>query len=281
MLSAQGPIISYYDEQSVRITDNWEPAVAGAGHEAIHQFRLSVKRFHALFQLLEFISGHRFEAKVAYKRFRKPFKICGRIRDRQVLRSLITRYEEKMTLEFEELKEILEKRENDHRLELRTSMSHDIKESLELTRSEILQVFEEIDTDLFQRKAAEWVTGMMMAMSGLLDEIEDPRVFHRFRRYQKDTIYMIDFINNFTTLKIGTAIPLDEIKDIAYDIGQWHDLHNLALFIEGERPGHFENTTTENGFLLLSEALKTDMITLFNTLKDRLSVPGMFEVSIS
>ena len=89
-------IFRFFDNQRQEFFGHLEAVGDSLDAEAIHQFRLNLKRLKALCNLTEYASDGRFLTVPNFKAFRKIFRPAGRLRDIHVQLELIDAMEHEL-----------------------------------------------------------------------------------------------------------------------------------------------------------------------------------------
>lgn len=195
--------------------------------EAIHQYRVSLKRIRALFHMLEFITNGAFRADVLFMPLRTVFKPGGKLRDIHVQLELLDEYENETGTDFTKLREFLFFLEIKYQRRFLKRTKRSIEKPMDRLMWKLKKIADKHTEVEFNTRAKDWITSEMAYLKEIHEFIYDPLVFHRFRRHQKETFYMIDFINNYTSGSIALEGSLQELKKIAKKIGEWHDQYNI------------------------------------------------------
>jgi CHAD domain-containing protein len=195
--------------------------------EAIHQYRVALKRIRALFHMLEFITRGKFESDILFHPVRAIFKPGGNLRDIHVQLELLEDYEETLDMSFDKIREFLFFMEIRSQRKFLKRTRKSIEKPMDKLMWNLKGIADNITEDEFNQGTIDWIYSEMNFLKEIHGHIHDPKVFHRFRRHQKETFYMIDFINKYTSGQIAIEGSLKNMKIIAKKIGDWHDQHNI------------------------------------------------------
>lgn len=272
-------VLDYLDNERSGFEKNLLIARESFDPEGIHQFRLSLKRIRSLFHLLEFVLEDKFDADVEFVPFRSPFKAGGVLRDIHVHLEMIGECEQELGTQFDKTRDFLFfQQEPAERRLLRNTDRHlkkDFVHISKLVKKRLNLIFE----SEFNQRSFHWVVSELSYLKDIHGFIMDPTVFHRFRRHSKETFYMIDFINNYTTGNIEIKGSLKELKEIARKIGTWHDHHNLILRIRYIRLlSHDQRLKIYKECQMIEDYYSQNQKSLFNQLAADLDNEELFQL---
>jgi len=269
-------IVTYFAIQKELLDKHIFAAKATMDPEAIHQFRLSIKRIRALFHLLEDVTVGNFNAKQAIRPLRKIFRPAGQLRDIHVQAELIQAYENQFSVRFSAIWEYLILEEQ----RLIPKAHKRILRYKPVISGEILLIvlsaLDSLDSSLLLHNAGKHVIARFQHLKKLRESIADPKVFHEFRAHQKEAFYMLDFINNFTIGSVNLATPIGDVKATARQIGAWHDKHLLIgrihkIYLK------YDSETFRNECIMMTAILTNDINKLFGDLSETLQDDDMYK----
>lgn len=270
-------VIDYLENERVNFGKHLLTARESFDVEGIHQFRLSLKRIRSLFHLLEFVLEDKFDADIEFEPFRPFFKSGGVLRDIHVALEMIGECENDLGTRFDKTREFLffEQESAEKRFLRNTdrSLKNEFDQVAKILRKRLSVTFE----SEFNQRSFQWVVSQLSYLKDIHGFIVDPSIFHRFRRHQKETFYMIDFINNFTSGNIEIKGSLKELKEIARKIGTWHDHYNLILKVRYIRLlSHDKRLKIYNECLAVEDYFSRNQKNLFLQLMSELEDEGVF-----
>ena len=272
-------VLNYFNTERTKFEEYFSRARKSLDIEGIHEYRLCLKRIRALFHLIEYVTNSEFEAEVEFLTLRKVFKAGALLRDTHVHLEIIGDFEKEPGPSFDKVTEYLQMDEISAERRFLRKTRLPLKKEFHRLEKLLKKRLKHISDKQFNGLAYGWVVSELDYLGEIHEFIYDPQVFHRFRRHQKETFYMIDFINGFTTGKVEIKGSLQSLKDIAKKIGVWHDYHLLLLRIRLIRLFRGDKRLKiYKECLVLEEQLQNGKDILFDELTEALKDTRLFRL---
>jgi len=218
-------IIHYLDKQYQKAGDHFELASTKYHEEAIHQYRVALKRILAVYQFTEDVHPASFDAQEHFSPWKTSYKSFGNIRDLQVTMAVLGEFESK-----------LGKRYKKFRKHLRKSLKQEVKASRKTLRNSVIPPLKE-DNDpaflLWRDLSDEDIVEKGMVFSKkLIDDTrlmmhgDDRKKWHKTRMRIRKLRFIVNLIRKIDE----EAVEHDAYKAIKKSgslLGDWHD--NVVL----------------------------------------------------
>lgn len=249
----------YHHEQSLEI-ERLLPAVARYEEEAIHQFRLCVKRLRAFYTAVERVdSGFSSQEKEA--EIKQVFKAAGRVRDVQVQRRLVLQWQEVSRIALQGYLGYLEGLEEERRPGLQEACGSFPEDLLKQRQQEVEALLRERPAedliDALDAYLEELVDGLHQMTSA--DEREDSREGddpHQVRILTKKIRYVAEAALSSHPEDSRLSALIESMEALHDPLGDWHDRRVATRFadsflqegpaeIEGERVKLFRRSMLE------------------------------------
>ena len=273
-------ISDFFDKQDELFMAHLQLARDSFDQEAIHQFRLNLKRIKALFHLTAFCTGDKLNPDALFQPLKKIFKPSGRVRDAQVLTDLVNSYEASCREDFTTISEQFLIIQLKFTPKLKKRMEFFNEETLHDAKTNLLHSISHIPDEKLTLRATAWVSSRLAYLSDLRQYINDADVFHRFRAHLKDVFYMIDMLNEYTPINIQIKADIACLKEIARGIGTWHDhyilLNNLHRFLSDHKDKRFKINRQSR---VLVQHIEAGQDEIFRGLKVSLGNDDLFKIA--
>jgi CHAD domain-containing protein len=206
---------------------NLDNAVAEFDPEAIHEYRVAVKRIRAIIRALDRIYDEPLFPKDIIQPLRDMFKAGGTIRDDQVQIGLVENVEKEYGRSFPLIKAFYKKRIEDQRNSFflqSVDFDHDIIPEIIEQIKNILEPLDEeyLDYNLYRR-----LHESMEKLKRKRYDLDEPEALHRFRTRYKENGYIIEMIYNARHGYKITKAVYNRIKNFGQELGNWHDHYQL------------------------------------------------------
>lgn len=212
----QHRLSDYYAELHRVFRRYWEEVLYDYGPETVHGFRVNLKRQVAFFHMLESLDGGRFSAREAVETFHALYRHAGKVRNRQVERSLLKKYDASVYLS-----QWLQDKEHRHLLVLQSLEQDQGADHLDALAGRVQQCIGSLPERDIDVRLSEYFHGLVRRMEANGD-------LHDLRKLIKELFYNWSFIFDDST-RDSALIWLNELQDL---LGRWHDydftLHHLG-----------------------------------------------------
>lgn len=244
MKKEPGHIIYYYFK---RLNKNARVIERDFSEEAIHLFRVDVKKLRAFLRMLRLEAEDPGELKFSPE-FKKMYSLTGKIRDRQLLLKRLAKINNKkdnrldktISLFEQELEELIKKKEEI------------------LSKKEFAEIEEKIEKHLPSKADDALIKKFFLQKSGVIKEIISKADYkdlqlHNLRKNIKDIIYIIsifrDDLKNPLSFLFWDKAELKLAEDLSHILGLFNDTYIALSFL---KPADIKKgDTVEKEFLLL------------------------------
>jgi CHAD domain-containing protein len=242
-------IFSYLGKYLEQFRLNLEKAMEEYDSEAIHEYRVSVKRIRAVIRALDRVYDHPLFSGKIIQPLRLMFKAGGTIRDDQVQIGLVENIENQSSHSFPLIKAYYFKRIDNQRDSFFLKSIDFEYESIDLISSQIANILNPLDDIILETNLYNTLHASMEKLKRKRYDLEDPVKLHRFRTRFKENGYVAEMIyQSKYSHKIGKT-AYNRMKNFGQELGNWHDHFQLwsktALIFQESR-----------NFDLLEEALE-------------------------
>jgi CHAD domain-containing protein len=206
---------------------NLEKAIEEYDPEAIHEYRVAVKRIRAVIRTLNSIYDDPVIPPKMIQPLRLMFKAGGTIRDDQVQIGLVEDIESKFGHSFPLIKEFYFKRIEDQRdAFFLKSIDFDL-DSIDVLSRQIEELLRPLDDTSLEHDLYQRLHSSMEKLKRKRYDLDKPDKLHRFRTRYKENGYIAEmmFHSNFTYKISKTAF--NRMKNFGQELGNWHDHYQL------------------------------------------------------
>ena len=242
-------ITDYLGKYLEHFTLNLEKAMEGYDPEAIHEYRVSVKRIRAIISAINSIYDDPLFSGKMIQPLREMFKAGGTIRDDQVQIGLVENIEKEFGHAFPLIKSYFYKRiENQRNSFFLKSIDFEF-ESINSISGQIDDILDPLDDSDLEGNLYRWLHESMEKLKRKRYDLERPDKLHRFRTRFKSNGYVAEMMyQSRYSHKISKTV-YNRMKNFGQELGNWHDYYNLwsktAIIFQGSKD-----------FDLLEEALE-------------------------
>lgn len=195
--------------------------------EAIHEYRVAVKRIRAIVRAVNSLYEETVFPDKMIIPLRLMFKAGGNIRDDQVQIGLVENVEKEHQVFFPNIKEFYTKRIENQRDSF-------FIQSVDFEDSEIDEIRQQIDDDLepldehiLETRLHEWLNLAMEKLKRRRYALEKPDKLHRFRTRFKEAGYVIEMLYHSKHDYKITKRAFTRFKNFGLALGNWHDHYQL------------------------------------------------------
>jgi CHAD domain-containing protein len=216
-------IFKYLDEFKV----NLEKAIEDYDAEAIHQYRVSVKRIRAITRALDNVYEEPLFPKKIIQPLREMFKAGGTIRDDQVQIGLVEHAENEYGIKFPLIKAFYQKRIDDQRNAFfQKSVDFDFN-SLNVISKQIENILEPLDEEFLELHLYKRLHNSMEKLKRKRYDLDQPEKLHKFRTSFKENGYVSEMLYHSKYSHEITKSAYNRMKNFGQDLGNWHDHYQL------------------------------------------------------
>ncbi|HSR51737.1 MAG TPA: CHAD domain-containing protein [Acidobacteriota bacterium] len=229
--------VAEYHHQLTFEIERLLPAVARLEEEAIHQFRLCVKRLRSFYQWAETLDPE-FSAKEKAAQVRALFKAAGRVRDAQVQRRLASHWQESTRISLDGYLNHLGELESEHGAPLREACHGFPEDVLSRRRQEVSDLLEGAasqDLPSALDKHLKMLVERLHEMTGqegggkAHSGDDDP---HRVRILTKRIRYASEAALSAHLEEAGLKALIESMKALHDPLGDWHDRRVASRFAQ-------------------------------------------------
>jgi CHAD domain-containing protein len=248
--SIKKALLDYYASYLGRFQENLLIARLNQDEEAIHDYRVSVKRIRAVTRALNEVMPKKVISGELVRPFREMFKAGGSIRDDQVQVGIIGKIERKEKLSFTLVKDEFTKMNHDQ-LEyfMERSKNFDVNAVNRFISymEAILQYLDELE---LKKGIYVWINHEMDRLKQDSQEVKEPKALHSFRTNYKIVTYLVEMLIAGDVEPKAEPVAYARLKDFGQELGNWHDHYALLERLNGISLGSHEFELLKESFTL-------------------------------
>ncbi len=206
---------------------NLEKAMEHYDPEAIHEYRVSVKRIRAIIRGLDRIYDQKLFSGKMIRPLRLMFKAGGTIRDDQVQIGLVENIEKEYSQSFPLIKSFYYKRIEDQRNNFFLKSIDFEYESIPIFSRQVENILDPLDDAYLESNLYRWLHESMEKLKGKRYDLETPDKLHRFRTRFKENGYVAEMIYQSKYSNYITRVAFNRMKNFGQVLGDWHDHYQL------------------------------------------------------
>jgi CHAD domain-containing protein len=195
--------------------------------EAIHDYRVAVKRIRAIFRAMNNIYTEPvFPNELIYP-LRVMFKAGGTIRDDQVQIELVEGLEKANDFAFPLIKAFYSKRIEDQRTEFFLKSVDFNYFLVDEIAKDIESVVEPLDDEYLESQLYKRLYQSMEKLKIKRYDIISPALLHKFRTKIKENSYLAEMMSQSVYSSKVSKSTYNRLKVFGQELGDWHDHYQL------------------------------------------------------
>jgi CHAD domain-containing protein len=195
--------------------------------EAIHEYRVSVKRIRAIIRALDRVYDEPLFSGKMIIPLREMFKAGGTIRDDQVQIGLVENIEKEFGHSFPLIKDFYFKRiENQRDSFFMKSIDFEYASIDSITR-QIENILTPLDDLTLETRLYDRLHKSMEKLKRKRYDLEEPDKLHSFRTRFKENGYVAEMIYQSKFSNKISKSSYNRMKNFGQDLGTWHDHYQL------------------------------------------------------
>lgn len=220
-------INNYFSKYLEQFRINLEKAMDVYDPEAIHEYRVSVKRIRAIIRALDRVYDSPLFSGKMIQPLRLMFKAGGTIRDDQVQIGLVENIELKSGHNFPLIKAFyFERIENQRDSFFLKSIDFEY-ESIDIILRQIENILEPLDDNFLETNLYAHLHESMEKLKRKRYDLALPDKLHRFRTRFKENGYVAEMIYQSKYSHKISKTAYNRMKNFGQDLGTWHDHYQL------------------------------------------------------
>jgi CHAD domain-containing protein len=220
-------ILNYFSKYLEQFRFNLQKAMEEYDSEAIHEYRVSVKRIRAVIRALDRVFDDRLFSGKMIQPLRLMFKAGGTIRDDQVQIGLVENIEKEFGHAFPLIKEYYFKRIENQRDSFFLKSIDFEYESIDSIYRQIEIIIEPLDEAILETNLYNTLHESMMKLKKRRYDLDQPDKLHRFRTRFKENGYIAEMIYQSKYSRNISKTAYNRMKNFGQDLGTWHDHYQL------------------------------------------------------
>ncbi len=222
-------IFNYLSRYLEQFRINLHNAIEHYDPEAIHEYRVSVKRIRAIIAALDDIYRTPLFSGKMIQPLRRMFKAGGSIRDDQVQIGLVEMIEEKYGQSFLQVKSFYRQRIVEQRNSFfQKAVDFDFT-SLDCILEEIESALEPQEDQLLEQGLYRGLNESMEKLRRKRYDLDKPEKLHRFRTKFKQNGYIAEMVYQSQQSNKVTKAAYSRMKNFGQELGNWHDHYQLMM----------------------------------------------------
>jgi len=220
-------IRSYFSRYLEQFRVNLEKAMEEYDPEAIHEYRVSVKRIRAIIRALDRVYDDKLFSGKMIQPLRLMFKAGGTIRDDQVQIGLVENIEKEFGHAFPLIKAYYFKRIEDQRDSFFLKSIDFDYDSIEIISRQIENILEPLDDAFLESTLYSRLHEAMEKLKRKRYDLDKPDALHRFRTRFKENGYVAEMIYQSRYSRNISKTAFNRMKNFGQELGNWHDHYQL------------------------------------------------------
>ncbi len=229
-------IFNYYNGLHQRFKELFAKVLKDFDENAIHGFRVNMKKQVAFFRLLAGIDP-KFRADKAETLFFRIFKNAGAIRKIHIEKNILTNKDLNINVGADVIEKLEKKLAKKIKQYLEYSNVKDLK-SIKKNNRSVRKRIHKISTYNLKIGLGEYFSKLIQGLKGLSEICTvNEEAFHNLRKMLKELFYNLGLINQLFKKEQLSPDILKYLDQLQTALGEWHDIHlTLKHFSALEKP---------------------------------------------
>lgn len=220
-------IQNYFSRYLGQFRVNLQKAMEEYDTEAIHEYRVAVKRLRSIIRSLDRVYEEPLLTPKIIEPLRLMFKAGGTIRDDQVQISLVEKIEKDFGKPFPLIKNYYEKRiEAQRNAFFMKSVDFDYT-TLDIISAQVENALEPLDDAYLELTLYKRLHQSMEKLKRKRYDLDKPEMLHRFRTRFKENGYVAEMVYHSQYSHKVTKAAFNRMKNFGQELGNWHDHYQL------------------------------------------------------
>jgi CHAD domain-containing protein len=216
--------IAYVRLQIKSFRNNFIKSTSRKNFDEIHDYRVALKRIRNLINFIKQIPGSKNLKKCFnINNLQLAFRSGGILREMQINRIILLRYEQKMGVKYRGLRKYIDHKEKTAFKDLKYARNKFSAKKLKKFEAKVIGTLQEIPSDSFVEYIDRFIEKRIAQIKELVKGKNVESTLHRIRRLTKSIKYLLEMSKtrskSFGDLKFEIEI-ITELEDL---IGNWHD----------------------------------------------------------
>ncbi len=225
-------LITYYDHHFNAAIQQLELYKQKSRPEALHQFRVNIKKTRAVFKMLKGLQPGKKLKRINHS-VRLIFWKAGDVRDLQLKTAWLKRSRKKELLVFFKLEE-----------ELRDADAHFKKDipHYENEMQELAQQALPLAENVMAQDVQAYFGKLVLHVKLTVTELPPHNEWHQLRKNIKQVLYSLHWLEETITLRLQKSLLIKTLDQLQDGIGHWHDEMLLKEWL-GEKQAFLSEDT--------------------------------------
>jgi CHAD domain-containing protein len=220
-------IRNYFSRYLENFRVNLQKAMEEYDPEAIHEYRVSVKRIRAIIRALDRAYDEKLFTGKMIQPLRLMFKAGGTIRDDQVQIGLVENIEKEFGHAFPLIKAYYFKRIEDQRDSFFLKSIDFDYETIDIFAGQIENILDPLDDASLETNLYRRLHESMEKLKRKRYDLDKPDALHRFRTRFKENGYVAEMIYQSKYSRNISKTAYNRMKNFGQELGTWHDHYQL------------------------------------------------------
>lgn len=206
-------LVSYWKKQKAGLRLLLKIPKKKFGKRNIHLFRVELKKLKALLLMTEF-QNKEFDRKKYYKPFRKLFSLTGKVRELQIEKAILKKFNDKK--QIQDFLKFLDRKIEAKKKVFFKNFNSKLNSKIEMRLKQLNPTIRKLEKTNFSDYFKNLVLEIkLLLVSEKLDETNG----HLFRKKLQTLLY------NLESLSIGKdTLSIPEYEELLKLLGSWHDM---------------------------------------------------------
>lgn len=216
--------ITYIRLQTKLFRKSFIQSTSRRNFDEIHDYRVALKRLRNIVNFIKQMPGGKNLKKCFnINNLGIAFKSGGVLREMQINRIILSRYEQKSGIRYYGFRDYINRREKEAFRNLKNARSRFDASKLKKFEGKLIKTIKSLPPEKLSEYIDKFIVKRIAQIKDLVKEQNVESTLHRIRRETKSIKYLLE-MNNTQSKSFGDIeFELDIVTDLEDQIGNWHD----------------------------------------------------------
>lgn len=216
--------ITYIHLQTKLFRKNFIQSTSRRNFDEIHDYRVALKRLRNIVNFIKQMPGGKNLKKCFnINNLNQAFKSGGVLREMQINRIILRRYEQKSGIRYHGFRDYINRREKEAFRNLKKARSRFNASKLKKFEAKVVMAIKSLPPAKLSEYSDNFIVKRIAQIKDLVKNHNVESTLHRIRRETKSIKYLLEMNNTQSKSYGDIKFELDFVTDLEDLIGNWHD----------------------------------------------------------
>jgi CHAD domain-containing protein len=215
-------IVEYFQQQAQEVAENLPKVRDHLDEDGIHDLRVGIKKIKSVFELMDYCQQQEQLIENWFPAYHSLFKAAGNIRDLQVEKQLVQKYQNQLKTILVSFTERIEEEIANNEEPLQEEAQKFDAGQLDEDYENLKELIGTMSETMFAYRAMHYARQRFKKVYKHSKKAHKTKKLHKSRTHMKKGFYVTGLLVKYAEVKELDKLT-NEASDLASDIGDWHD----------------------------------------------------------